>query len=97
MSWPANAGYPGDVFSDLTNKIVIARFMRATQFSSLACCQIGSPDASRRPMTFFGRAQTLTGWPAFAGHDKFSFGDRPPHCHGTIMVPVFCHRATNSS
>jgi hypothetical protein len=40
LSWPANAGHPGDIFSVASNKIVIARFMRATHFS---CCQIGSP------------------------------------------------------
>jgi hypothetical protein len=35
LSWPANAGHPGDAFSSLSKNIVMARRVRATHGSLL--------------------------------------------------------------
>jgi hypothetical protein len=43
MSWPANAGHPGDVFSSPKKIIVMARFMRATH-GNKRDVSVGGPD-----------------------------------------------------
>jgi hypothetical protein len=55
LSWPANAGDPGDIFSILSNQIVIARLVRATHGRKLDRRHV-LPWVARikRAMTVFG-------------------------------------------
>jgi hypothetical protein len=68
LSWPANAGHPGDVFSSSFKKIVMARFMRATH-GNRRDASMGGPDEPGHDDFFEDEGKMSPGWPAFAGHD----------------------------
>jgi hypothetical protein len=70
LSWPANAGHPGE--TGKTEKILARVLLCASAplRESIFFTQAHSGSVCARAAEF-GAMQNQTGWPAFAGHDNF--------------------------